>query len=114
MLNFTNTWCDQEKQYRVWGKILYQENKWVISYISPYTEENKTYNGMKEWSVVDISLCQSTLSISTNQTNRYYVQDNTGQVLENKIREGKMYAKWKIAKNGFIMFEDIVEESEIK
>ena len=110
--SYTNTWCD-EKSYKQWSKVWYTLFNNEITYVTP--TDNTWWNaGNLEGFISELGACQNVLSLSTSQTDRFYVQDKSWIHLEKKIQDGKMYAKWKIGKNGFILFEDLVEKKDIQ
>jgi hypothetical protein len=111
--SYSNTWCD-EKNYKKGWKVFYNLYNNEITYVMPYAENIWANSGNLEGIISELSACQNTISLSTSQTDRFYVQDKTWWALEKKVQNGQMYAKWKIGKNGFILFEDLVEKESIQ
>ncbi len=108
----TSWWCE-EGIYKTGEKILMSTYSGSISYLTKF-QSGSLENGMWQWIVKDVGKCQYSIFVDTPETDKYYVQGGKWTDLETKIRAGGMYAKWKIGSNGFIMFEDLVSESEIK
>lgn len=58
--------------------------------------------------ILTVGKCTGTYRFQSIATDRWFVTEGAGTDLEKKIREGNMYAEWKVGKNGAVVITGVV------
>jgi uncharacterized membrane-anchored protein len=83
-----------------------------ISYLNDNysTEDNPNY---RNGTLVRADVCTGNFRFTTTATDRYFVPEDTGLALEDKLRNESMYAKWAVGNKGVVVLLDILPQSQI-
>lgn len=117
-LMYHSTICAPE--FKVWDSIIYtswdRNNSDTISQIMKQDPQLKTdlyYETWKTGKILTAEECTGTYRFQTTATDRWFVPEGEGIDLEKKIREGNMYAEWKLGGNGAVIITGIMKKNEI-
>ena len=101
------------ESYTVGEEVYYEkyENN-PVSSISKILSKNDIREDKKA-RIKSMSTCSGTINVTVSDTDRWFVPDGTGLALEKKIREGKMYAEWKLGSQGAVIITDVLPEESL-
>ena len=115
-LMYRDTSCGytHTEKYLVWEEVYYEkyENN-PVSYIYKIANNNSSSQPQKKALIKSLSSCIGTLGLTVSDIDRWFVPDGRGLDLEKKIREGKMYAEWKVGSNGAVIITDVLSEESL-
>ena len=88
-----------------------------LTYISVVDDKTpsppNTLTKENTWVITNIWPCESFISLTNSDANKFFVKEGSGEQLQNKVRNHEMFAKWALGKNGSVMLEDLVEKKLI-
>ncbi len=110
---YKNTNCETST-YTSWVEVEYESwgSNNTISWISPIDSKTRQTTN-KRGVIQSITPCTGMINFRTKETDRWFLEEWTWRDVENKIREGNMYAEWKLWSNGAVILTNIVSESEL-
>lgn len=86
----------------------------TIRRLTDEEKQNALKQGWKYGKVLDIQPCRSQMyQFQTVATDRWFVQEGKGYALEEDIRNGELYAEWRLGNDGNVIVTDIVSRSKI-
>ncbi len=114
-IEIMSTFCQNE--WKPGDKVLYiSGDANEVQSIRVLSKED-TENSIRQWWKVATLIskweCIGTYRFQTTATDRWFLPEGEGIDLEKKIREGNMYAEWKLGGNGAVIITGVVGKEEL-